>query len=119
MNGKDIRINGSQSTQTNEGLGNTLEMNSNICNRNASDGNIDLGQDSWVNMENEQNEPKDLPLDNSPVRFCRLKPWKEISLATKVDRTSRVLFPFLYAVFNTMYWWMYLNQDHEADVLPS
>ncbi|XP_031571911.1 gamma-aminobutyric acid receptor subunit beta-3-like [Actinia tenebrosa] len=108
MNEKDIQTSATQAAQANEG--NTLEMNSSICNRNASNESIDLspGLESWDSMENGPNM-KDLPTSNGSATFCALKPWKDISLARKVDRISRALFPFLFAVFNIAYWFTYLN----------
>ena len=34
---------------------------------------------------------------------------KPLSRAQKIDMASRVLFPFLYVVYNTVYWYIYLN----------
>ena len=34
---------------------------------------------------------------------------KPLSRAQKIDMASRILFPFLYVVYNTVYWYIYLN----------
>ena len=34
---------------------------------------------------------------------------KPLSRAQKIDMASRILFPFLYVVYNTVYWYVYLN----------
>ena len=34
---------------------------------------------------------------------------KPLSRAQKIDMASRILFPFLYVVYNTVYWCVYLN----------
>ena len=34
---------------------------------------------------------------------------KRLSRAQKIDMASRILFPFSYVLYNTVYWYIYLN----------